>query len=156
MDLWPNIWCNNSKSTLFLDGNLFVFYISFISPKNACFFCALYGNVTTFFSLVPKYTVQNPFQNKLVCPKLINVLIENNLSHRSGAKSTLCNAPIKLSLLSSNIFIRACPFCFTVTWCLSATSMCIHVSSNKPGIQPQTSGVIWHVAPEYKIQLVNY
>ena len=31
--LWPNIWCNNSKAIFFLDGNLFVFDISFISPN---------------------------------------------------------------------------------------------------------------------------
>ena len=87
-------WCNNSKEIFFLDG---------ISPKNACFLCAFCGNVTAFFSFVPKYTVQNPLWNKQVCPKFINVIIENNLLHKSGAKSTLCNLAMKGSLLLSYI-----------------------------------------------------
>ena len=57
--LWPNLWCNNSKAIFFLDGNFFVYDISFISPKNACFLCALCGKVTKIFSLAPKYTVKN-------------------------------------------------------------------------------------------------
>ena len=39
--------------------------------------------------------------------------------------------------------------------CLSATSMNLSVSSNDPGMKYVTYGVIWHVAPESKIQLVN-
>ena len=46
--MWPNLWWNNSKAVFFLDGNFFVFDISFISPKNVCFLCALFGNVTAF------------------------------------------------------------------------------------------------------------
>ena len=42
----------------------FVFDNFLISPKNACFLCALCGNVTAFFSFSLKYTVQNPFGNK--------------------------------------------------------------------------------------------
>ena len=76
--------------------------------------------------------------------------------HKSGAKSTLCNVAIKGSLLLLHIFICTCPFCFAVTWCPSATSICLSVSSNVPGIKYETSGVMWHVAPESKIQLVNY
>ena len=34
------------------------FYISFISPKNVCFPCALCGKVTKIFALDLKYTVQ--------------------------------------------------------------------------------------------------
>ena len=33
--------------------------------------------------------------------------------------------------------------------------MCTSVSYNEPGIKFETSGVMWHVAPESKIQLVN-
>ena len=35
----------------------------------------------------------------------INVMIENNLSHKSGAKSTLCNVAIEDLPLSSHICI---------------------------------------------------
>ena len=82
-------------------------------------------------------------------------MIENNLLRKSGAKSMLCNVAMKGSPLSSHIFIHTCPFCFVVTWCTSATSMCLSVSSNEPGIKSETSGVMWPVAPESKIQLVN-
>ena len=58
--------------------------------------------------------------------------------------------------LSSHICIRTEPFCFAVTWCPSATSMNLSVSSNDPGIKSVTSGVIWHFAPESKIQLFNF
>ena len=34
--------------------------------------------------------------------------------------------------------------------------MNLSVSSNDPGMKSVTSGVIWQVAPESKIQLVNY
>ena len=57
VDLWPNPWCNNYKASLFLDGNLFIIDISFISPKSVCFLCVLCGNVTIIFSSAPKYTV---------------------------------------------------------------------------------------------------
>ena len=75
VDLWPNLWCNNSKEIFFLDGNFFVFDISFISPKNACFRCVICGNVTTFLSFAPNYTMQHPWWNKQVCPKFITLLI---------------------------------------------------------------------------------
>ena len=60
--LWPNLWCNNYREMFLLDGNFFVFDISLIYPQNACFRCALCGNVTAFFSLDPKYTVKNPVE----------------------------------------------------------------------------------------------
>ena len=50
--------------------------------------------VTTLLSFAPKYTVQNPLLKKQVCPEFINVMIENNLSHKSGAKSTLYKVAI--------------------------------------------------------------
>ena len=81
-------------------------------------------------------------------------MIENNLSYKSSAKSTLCNVVMRGSPLSSQIFIPSYPFCFAVTWCPSATSICLSVSSNEPGIKSETSGVMCHVAPESKIQLV--
>ena len=80
----------------------FFFDMSLIFPRNACFLCALCGNVTTFFFSAPKYTVQNQRQ---VCPSFIIVMIKNNLPHRSGAKITLCNVAMKCFPLSSHIFI---------------------------------------------------
>ena len=59
------------------------------------FFCALCGNVTDFFSFAPKYIVQNPLWNKLVYFEFNNVMIENNLSHKYGAKRTLCDIEMK-------------------------------------------------------------
>ena len=53
--------------------------------------------------------------NKQVCPEFINLMIENNLLHRSGAKSTLCNVATKGSPSLSHIFIHTCPYCFAVT-----------------------------------------
>ena len=81
VDLWPNLWCNNSKAILFLGGNFLVFEISFIYPKNACFLCAICGNVTESYSFSPKYILQNSLWNKQVCSKFINEIIENNLYH---------------------------------------------------------------------------
>ena len=83
-------------------------------------------------------------------------MIENNLLHKSGAKSMLCNVAMKVFPLLSHIFIRTCHFCFSVTWCPSATSMYLSVYFNDTGMKYKTSGVMWHNAPKYKIQLVNY
>ena len=82
-------------------------------------------------------------------------MIEKNLWKKSGAKSTLCNVAMNVFSLSSHICIRTCSFCFLVTWCSFATSMYLSVSSNYPGMKSETSGVMWHVDPESKIQLVN-
>ena len=124
-------------------------------PVKARFLCALCGNVTTFFFSAPNYTVQNPLLKRQVCPAFINVTIENNLSYKSGAKSTLYNVAMNVFPLLSHICIHTWHFCFAVTWCPSATSMYLSISSNDPGMKSETSGVIWHVAPESKIQLVN-
>ena len=88
VDMWPNLWCNNSKAIFFLDGIFFVFDISFIFLKNACSPCVLCGNVTAFFSFAQEYTVKNPLWNKQACTEFLNVIIEDNLSHKSDAKST--------------------------------------------------------------------
>ena len=140
---------------MFLGGNFFDFDICLISPQNACLRYVLCGKPTAFFSLSPKYTVQNPFWNKQACPKFINVILENNLSHISGAKSTVWNVAMKVSPLSSHIFIWICTFYFSVTWCPSATSIYLSLSYNDPRIKYEPCGLIWHVAPESKIQLVN-
>ena len=81
--------------------------------------------------------------------------MENSLSHKSDASKMLYNVAIKVYPLSSNICMRTDHFCFAVTWCLSANSINLSVSSNDPGMKSVTSGVIWQVAPESKIQLVN-
>ena len=104
VDLCPNIWCSNSKAIFFLDG-IFFFYISLIFPVKACFLCALCGNVNALFFSDPKYTVQNPVLKRQVCPAFINLMIENNLLHKSGGKSTLYNDAMNVFLLSSHICI---------------------------------------------------
>ena len=154
VDLCPNICCNNSKAICFLDGNLFVFENFFISPQNACFPSALCGKVTVFSLCLQSTPYKTLFKKKL-CTKCINVIMENNLLHKSGAKIMLYNVAIKVSLLSSHLLISTCPFCFSVTWCTSATSICLSVFYNKPGIKSEICGVIWHVAPESTIQLVT-
>ena len=128
---------------------IFWFWIYF--PQKACFRCALCGKVTTFYHLSPKYTIHNPLQNKQV----INVIIENNLSHKSGAKSMLCNVAINGFPLSLHIFIWTCPFWFTATWCPSTTSICLSLYYNETVIKSETCGFIRHVSPESKIQLFN-
>ena len=110
VDLCPNIWCNNYKAIFFLAGNSFFFDFSVIFPRNVCFLCALCGNVTAFFFYAPKYTVQNPLWKRQVCPEFINVMIENNMSHNSGAKSTLCNVAMIDFSLSLHICICTWPF----------------------------------------------
>ena len=105
VDFWPNLWCNNYTSMFFLAGNLFFFEISFIFPRKPCFLCELCGKVTALSPFAPKYTVQNPLWKKQVCPAFINILIENNLSNKSGAKSTLCNVAIKRYQLLLHTFL---------------------------------------------------
>ena len=95
--------CNNSKVTFFLGDIFFDLEISFIYPKNACLLCAICGKVTAFFPLSPNHTVQSTFLNKQVCPRFINIIIENYPSYSSGAKSTLCNVAMKVYPLSSHI-----------------------------------------------------
>ena len=95
------------------------------------------------------------FWDKQVCPEFINIIIYNNLSYRSGSKSLLFNVVVKLSLLSLHIFICTSTFCFAAMGHPSATSICLSVSSNKLGTEYETCGVVWHVSPESKIQLVN-
>ena len=68
---------------------------------------------------------------------------------------TLFRSPSCLVSLSSHIFIWTCPFYFSMMWRPSATSIYLSVSYKEPGIKSETCGVIWHVAPESKIQLVN-
>ena len=127
------------KQFSFLLVIFFSLDISLIFPRNACFLCALCGNVTAFFFSAPNYTMKKPFWKRQVCPAFINVMIENILSHKSGDKSTLYNVVMNVFPLLSHIFIRTWSFCFAVTWCPS-----------------ETSGFMWHIAPKSKIQLVNF
>ena len=76
--------------------------------------------------------------------------------HRSGAKIMLYNVSTKGSPLLLHIFIWMFHSCFAVTRCPSATSIYLSVSYNDPGIKSETYGVIWHIDPESKIQLVNW
>ena len=86
---------------------------------------------------------------------ILFVMMKNSLSHKSSASKALYKVAIKVSPLSLNICMRTDPFCFAVTWCPSATSMNLSVSYNDPGMKSVTSGVIWQVSPESKIQLVD-
>ena len=100
------------------------------------------------------YSICWEFRNPITNTFDIFVLSGDKLL-RESSKSTLCNVAMKGSPWSSHIFIHDWSFCFTVTWCTFATSMCLSVSSNESGIKSVTSGVMWHVAQESKIQLVN-
>ena len=64
VDLFPNLWCNNSKATLFLGYIFFNLVFYFVFTKNSRFLCAPCGRVTTFSLLLTKYTMQKPFWNK--------------------------------------------------------------------------------------------
>ena len=73
------------------------------------------GFCTVYFGAQKKNAVTIPhsaqrkhaFIGKIqVCPELINVMIENNLSHKSGAKSTLYNVAMKVFPLLLHICIR--------------------------------------------------
>ena len=66
-----------------------------------------------------------PFMKKQVCPEFINVTIENNLSHKSGAKSTLYNLAITGSPLSSHIL-----FVLDLFFPLGCTSIVRNMNSN--------------------------
>ena len=101
VDLCPNLWCSNYKAIFFLAGNLFFFDIFLIFPINACLICALCGNVTAFFFSAKKYTVQN-----YLWKRQVNLMIEINLSHESGAKIMLYNVAMNVFPLSSHICIR--------------------------------------------------
>ena len=81
---------------------VFKFDFSMIFPRNACFLCARCGKVTALFSFALKYTVQNPLLKMQLFPEFINLMIKNNLSHKSAAKSTLYNFGMKGFSLSSS------------------------------------------------------
>ena len=85
-----------------------------IFPRNSCFHCALSGNVAVLFYFYQKYIVQKPLLKRQVCSEFMNVMIDNNLSHKSGAKSTLYDVAMKVFPLSSHIFICTCSFFFAV------------------------------------------
>ena len=49
------------------------------------------------------------------CPDFINIIMENNQSHKSGENSALYNVPMKVSPLSPCVCILTSPVCFGVT-----------------------------------------
>ena len=95
VDLCPYIWCNNSKENVFLGICFCDFEFSFIFTKNACFCCELCGNVTAFCSLSLNKSVPKHLWKRQVCTKFINLIMENNWSHKSGANSGLYNVAMK-------------------------------------------------------------
>ena len=98
----------------------------------------------------------NPLWKRHVCPKLINLIMENKQSHKSGVSSTLYNVSMKGLLLSPIFFIWTYPFCFSVTKLPSATSRYLSIYTSEPGTKSQISGVMWQVTPDSKIKLVSY
>ena len=54
------------------------------------------------------------------------------------------------------MFIWTFPFWFAMTWCPSATSIYLSVSSNVTKIKYETCSIILHVATSSKIQLVYW
>ena len=155
VDLCPNLWCNNYKETFFLGISFCDFDFSFVLTKNVCFCCALCGNVTAFCYLSLNKTVQNLLWKSQLCPKSINIIMEKNRLHKSGANSTLFNVEINGFPLSSHIFIWTSHIVFAVMKRKSKNSMYLSVSANDPGIKSEISGVIWKVSPESKIQLIS-
>ena len=59
VDIFPNLWYNNSKENFFLGICFCDFDFSFVSTKNACFLCVLCSNVTVFCSSSLKKKFQN-------------------------------------------------------------------------------------------------
>ena len=115
LDLCPNLWCNNSRAILFLGG--FDFDFSFVFAKNACFLCTLCYNVTAFCWLELNTTMQKPLWKSQVCPKFINLIMENNWLQKTRENSILYNVSMKGFPLSSHIFILTSPVRFAVTKC---------------------------------------
>ena len=130
-----NIWCNSSKETLFLRFFFLIFNFPSCFTINACFWCALCGNATVLCPLSLKKTVQNPLWKIQLCPKLINVMMENNQLRNSDANSTLYSAAMKGLPLSSHIFIWTSPVCFTLTKFPYATSIYLFVSASETSIK---------------------
>ena len=96
VDMWPNHLCKNSRAIFFLDGNLFLFGISLISPQNACLLCELCGNVTAFFPFATKHTVKKPLWNKQVfwrSPPREPYVPHVNLLHMSKPKTRSLGEP---------------------------------------------------------------
>ena len=52
--LCPNIWCNNSKASLFLGDTFFDLAFSFVFTKDVYFLYGLCSRVTAFYFLSPK------------------------------------------------------------------------------------------------------
>ena len=108
-----------------------------------------------FWSLSLKKTVQNHWWKMKLCTECVNIIMENNRSHKYGANSTLYNITMKGLPSLSRIFIWIYPIYLAAIKCLSAISMYSCDSYIDPGIKSKISGVVWQVAPESKIQLVS-
>ena len=106
VDICPNLWCNNYKLTFFLGDIFFYLYISFVSPKNTCFLCALCGGVTEFFFPLSKYTAQNHLLNKEVYPKLINVIIEKPIAYIWSLKYVVICSDKGISNITADFYLN--------------------------------------------------
>ena len=90
-----------------------------------------------------------------VCTKFINLITEDDKSHKSFSNSTSYNLAMKDFPLLSCIFIWDSPVCFSVKKCPSSTTMYLYVSTNDPSTKYEISGVMWQVTSDSKTQLVS-
>ena len=77
-----------------------------------------------------------------VCTKFINLIIENNQSHKPGVSSTLYNTEMKGLPLSSHIFIWTSPVCFDVMKLPSTTSIYLSTFTSEPYTKSEISDVV--------------
>ena len=131
----------------FVFSNLLLWFCLILCFNQKC--------VTAFCSLSLNKTVQNPLWKIQICPEFINLIMEYNWYHKFGVNGMLYNVAMKVLLLLLRIFIRISLVCFTATKCPSETSIYLSVYTNEPGIKPETSGFMWQVVPQSKIQLVS-
>ena len=124
--------------------------------KHSCFRCVLCGNITALYSLELKKTMKTPLWKIQVCIKSINVIMENNWSHKSGANSTWYKIAMNGFPLLSNIFIWTSLVWFAVTKFPYVNMIYLFIFTNDPGIKSKISGVMWQVEPESEVQFISY
>ena len=119
VDLYPNLLWNSSREIIFLGFSFVV--LTFLSY----FLCMLCDNVTELYSSALNKTIQKTFWKMQICPKSINVIMENNWLHKYGANITLYNVAIKGLPLLSWMFIWTSPV-FSLWWNTHLQLQCIY------------------------------
>ena len=126
---FSNILCNNSRSISFLG---FYFDSSFVFTNNACFLCALCSNFTALCWLSINKNMQKPSWKRHICTEFINLIIEKNQPHKSGANIMLYNVAMKALPSSLRIFIWTYPVffcCYIMPICNLNVFISFHKSS---------------------------